>query len=118
MVGTSRLGTIRLGRSSESHPGAPHRQYCRAEAQPVDAADGLPHDGAFRLADFSKGVVNLVSGQGNRAGAELASNPKAGDDFLHGVNRGRRISFMTEALKTVKRISLELGSRIALLLSA
>ena len=31
---------------------------------------------AFRLADFPKGVVNLVSGRGSRAGAELALNPK------------------------------------------
>ena len=39
----------------ESHPGAPHRQYCRAEAQPVDAADGLPHDGGFPSSRLSKG---------------------------------------------------------------
>ena len=65
---------------------------------------------AFRLADFPKGVVNLVSGRGSRAGAELALNPKVAMISFTG-STAVGVSLSQQALKTVKRISLELGGK-------
>ena len=65
---------------------------------------------AFRRAGFPKGVVNLISGRGSKAGARLAVHPKvAMISFTGSTEVGVKLS--QQALVSVKRISLELGGK-------
>lgn len=65
---------------------------------------------AFRRAGFPKGVVNLVSGRGSRAGACLAEEPKVGMISFTG-STAVGVALAQKALESVKRISLELGGK-------
>lgn len=65
---------------------------------------------AFRRAGFPKGVVNLVSGRGSRAGARLAEEPKVGMISFTG-STAVGVALAQKALESVKRISLELGGK-------
>jgi betaine-aldehyde dehydrogenase len=59
---------------------------------------------------FPKGVINLVLGAGNTAGAEMTTNP--GVDlvsFTGGIVTGKKI--LKAAADTVKKVALELGGK-------
>ncbi len=66
--------------------------------------------GAFAEAGLPKGVVNVVHGQGETAGAPLVTHPLVDKlAFTGSTEVGKFI--MREAASTLKRVSLELGGK-------
>ena len=68
----------------------------------------------FKEAGFPDGVVNMVLGTGQKAGEALVTNPKVSlISFTGSTAVGKRIGGI--AGSTLKKLSLELGGRIALI---
>ncbi len=64
----------------------------------------------FVALELPAGVVNIITGAGNEAGDELASNPKVDKiAFTGGTVTGRKI--MTSATGNLKKVTLELGGK-------
>jgi acyl-CoA reductase-like NAD-dependent aldehyde dehydrogenase len=64
----------------------------------------------FQEAGFPEGVVNVVPGYGETAGAALVSHPDVDKIAFTGETKTGRL-IMEEAAKTLKKVSLELGGK-------
>jgi aldehyde dehydrogenase (NAD+) len=65
---------------------------------------------ALHEAKLPKGLLNVVTGQGNVVGAELVRNPDVAKiSFTGSVGVGK--SIMRDAAETMKRVTLELGGK-------
>jgi aminomuconate-semialdehyde/2-hydroxymuconate-6-semialdehyde dehydrogenase len=60
--------------------------------------------------NFPRGVINIVHGDGNRAGSEIVRHPKIkAVSFTGGTNTGTKIA--QESAPTLKKLSLEMGGK-------
>ena len=84
----------------------------RPEARRADAAVGAAAGRADRRRPASPtGVVNVVTGFGETAGAALAAHTGRGQDRVHRLDRGRQADRRRPRPSNLKKVTLELGGK-------
>ncbi|HEX5476082.1 MAG TPA: aldehyde dehydrogenase family protein [Vicinamibacterales bacterium] len=85
---------------------------CTAVLKPAEQTplSGLALGRLLERVDLPAGVVNIVTGDGPRAGAALVADPRVDKiAFTGGVETGRAV--IKGAAETIKRMSIELGGK-------
>ena len=94
----------------ETRAGARRRLHHRAQARRADAAFGAALRRADPEAGFPDGVVNIVTGYGETAGAALAEHPDVDKVAFTGSTEVGKL-IVKAAAGNLKRVSLELGGK-------
>ena len=86
------------------------RMHLRAQTRRTDASDRARNRGWFAEIGFPPGVVNIVTGFGESAGAPIVAHPDVNKiAFTGSAAVGKLI--VKSAADTVKRVTLELGGK-------
>ena len=94
----------------EAGPGAGDRLHRGAEAGGADAAVGAAAGELIVEAGFPEGVVNIVPGYGETAGAALAAHPDVDKVAFTGSTEVGKL-IVQAAAGNLKKVSLELGGK-------